>query len=216
MAEELKVRGEVLLKKVADWIQEWPPQGSVCYGDVILLRHTNTRSFLRSHNLLYFHSGSSKQQQVLCVPNNAVRTVDDYWVVRPAHDVADSKVVGTAVKNGDIIRLSHVSTQRNLRAQDTVSPTSKQKELTCFGLNFQGDTDDNWKLEIENKENSYWKRGINVKLFHANKNYTLHSHPDKFAVTSTEIAQEVTGYTGRDSNDFWQANYFLPSPSGPC
>ena len=76
------------------------------------------------------NSGSG-QQLVTAVQNN--KTPNGLWLVREGHGVAENCEVGTPVKCGQEIRLTHVTTGQNLHTHGIKSPLSNQHEVTGFG-----------------------------------------------------------------------------------
>ena len=73
--------------------------------------------------------------------------------------------------------------------------------MTCFGTNGTGDGNDNWKVEVEG--GGTWAFGKRLRLVHVNTGCTLHSHAWWSHPTYTAGQQEVTGFVGRDDNDWW-------------
>jgi dolichyl-phosphate-mannose--protein O-mannosyl transferase len=167
------------------------------YGAVIKLKHCATGHHLHSHNLNYGHSGSSRQQQVTAYGGT---DDNDYWVIKVAHKSASQR--GLPVRHGDIIRLEHLLTRRNLHSHGGFpSPVTGQQEVTGWGTNGEGDLNDNWQVEVEG--GGVWKAGTRVRLIHVVSNHALHSHAGYTHSQWTHGQQEVTGYSGRDDNDFW-------------
>ena len=54
---------------------------------------------------------------------------------------------GSPVKCGDIIRLEHMETQKNLHSHNVRSPLSGKNEVSGFGDEGEGDNGDDWKIE---------------------------------------------------------------------
>jgi len=106
------------------------------------------------------------------------------------------------VQHGDIVRLEHVATRRNLHSHSGhPSPVTKQQEATCFGSNGSGDSNDNWQVEVDSSGS--WGAAKRVRLVHVNTKHTLHSHLGWSHSSWTAGQQEVTAYAGRDANDWW-------------
>merc|ERR1712159_675569 len=127
-------------------------------GSVIKLQHVSSGFRLHSHEVKY---GSGSGQQSV----TAYSTGDDhnsYWLVQGADNTECAQ--GTPVKNGDVIRLMHVSTKRNLHSHAVMSPLTHQKEVSCFGEEGEGDQGDNWVVEV--RGSSVWDRSKPVKLKH--------------------------------------------------
>jgi len=172
----------------------------VSYRTTIRLKHFLTNTALHSHPINYSHLHSSGQQQITAfVENNS----DDYWVVKGEHGRNEYDKIGNPVKDKDVIRLEHVNTRKNLHSHlDYPSPLSNQQEVSGFGNDGIGNTDDNWRIDIEG--GGIWTENKRVRLIHITTNCSLHSHRiAKSELTSNQ--QEVTAYSGRDENDFWLA-----------
>eukprot|EP00930_Biecheleria_cincta_P056205 TRINITY_DN4236_c0_g3_i1.p1 TRINITY_DN4236_c0_g3~~TRINITY_DN4236_c0_g3_i1.p1 ORF type:complete len:718 (+),score=104.52 TRINITY_DN4236_c0_g3_i1:184-2337(+) len=179
-----------LMPKAAPLTRNAPvvAQGLV-YGSFVSLQHVATGKFLHSHP--YNYPGGSKQQQVTCFDGDSD---DNAWLVKAAHGEWCKR--GKPVDHGDVIRLQHVPTGRNLHSHGTRSPVTGQQEVTGYGEDGTGDTNDNWRVEYE---------GDKFRLIHARSNHALHSHPVGLP-SECFNQQEVTSYSGRDGNDFWLAD----------
>eukprot|EP00931_Biecheleriopsis_adriatica_P041642 TRINITY_DN23782_c0_g1_i1.p1 TRINITY_DN23782_c0_g1~~TRINITY_DN23782_c0_g1_i1.p1 ORF type:complete len:726 (-),score=113.49 TRINITY_DN23782_c0_g1_i1:54-2231(-) len=163
-----------------------PAQESLVYGSFVSLKHIATGCFLHSHPHNY--PAGSRQQQVTCFSgdddNNA-------WLVKAAHGEWCTR--GRSVGNGDVIRLQHVVTGKNLHSHGIPSPVTGQQEVCGFGDDGAGDGNDNWRVELE---------GDKFRLIHVLTNHALHSH--RIALPAECFnQQEVTSNKGRDNNDFW-------------
>jgi dolichyl-phosphate-mannose--protein O-mannosyl transferase len=154
---------------------------------------------LHSHALNYGHPGTSGQQQVTAFGGY---DDNDLWRVKGPHGQPESSRQGQAVQHGEIVRLEHISTRRNLHSHGGIpSPVTGQQEVTGFGSNGIGDSNDNWRVEVEG--GGWWTPGKRVRLIHANTNHALHSHSGFSHPSWTAGQQEVTGFAGRDDNDWW-------------
>jgi len=175
-------------------------EADVKYRDIIKLIHFKTSVALHSHGINYHHEGSSKQQQVTGFGG---ADDNDYWIVKGPHGKDEFYNKGKPIKNGDVIRLEHLVTRRNLHSHKILSPVTKQQEVTAFSPqnNGTGNLDDNWRVEVENGE--AWTAGNRIRLIHVNTNAALHSHHYGNEYTSNQ--QEVTGFTNRNEDDFWLA-----------
>ncbi|WP_121609810.1 MIR domain-containing protein [Mesobacillus foraminis] len=193
---------------VVDYQQKNPPvftmqppaaTDAIRYGQTIKLSHLMTGLTLHSHALYYGHSRSSGQQQVTCF-----RGADDndLWKVKGPHGTQANHRSNEPVQHGDVIRLEHVLTQLNLHSHSGhPSPVTGQQEVTCFGSGGQGDSNDNWRVEVEG--GGQWNGQRRVRLIHLNTNHALHSHRGHSDSRWTAGQQEVTGFGGRDDNDWW-------------
>jgi len=188
------------------------PSEAVRYDDDIKLSHLWTGMTLHSHPLNYGHPGSSGQQQVTAFEGY---DANDCWLVKGPDGQPDYYKAGECVRNGDVIRLMHVQTGRNLHSHSGhPSPVTGQQEVTCFGDNGVGDFNDNWRVELDDNR---WYAGSRLRLIHVATDCALHSHPHQSDPQWTAGQQEVTAYPYRDDNDWWlllefDAHTFPPPP----
>jgi hypothetical protein len=166
------------------------------YGDIVKIKHVLTNTHLHSHAINYGHPNSSGQQQVTAFGG---ADDNDFWIIKPEH--GNNTRTG-AIQHGAVIRLEHQLTRRNLHSHAGIpSPASGQQEVTCFGDNGNGDSNDNWRIEIEG--GGTWAVNRRIRLIHVNTNHALHSHAGWSHPDWTAGQQEVTGFGGRDDNDLW-------------
>lgn len=176
----------------------------VRYGATVKLRHAVTGNALHSHLLVYGHPGTSGQQQVTCYAGN---DDNDLWRMKGPDGQPDDFRFGQRAQHGDVIRLEHVLTTRNLHSHNGFpSPVTGQQEVTCFGESSIGDGNDNWRVEIDG--GGQWNAERQVRLIHIGTDHALHSHAGFSHPVWTVGQQEVTGFPGRDINDLWSASDF--------
>jgi dolichyl-phosphate-mannose--protein O-mannosyl transferase len=172
----------------------------ICYREIIQLIHKATRHALHSHNILYSHPNSSGQQQVTAFAGS---DDNNYWIVKGQHALDEYAKKGHPLGHGDIIRLEHQNTRKNLHSHSgRPSPVTGQQEVTGFGQNGIGDDNDNWRVETSDGET--WKENAPIRLIHVLTNSALHSHAGASS-PYTSGQQEVTSFPARDANDFWIA-----------
>jgi MIR domain len=175
------------------------PPAPARYGRTIKAVHGNTGRTLHSHAINYSHPNSSKQQQVTCFGG---LDDNDWWRIKGAHGTPAGHKADQPVLHGDVVRLEHVLTRRNLHSHGGFpSPITRQQEVTCFGTNGVGDGNDDWRVEV--KDGGQWTYGKWVRLIHVNTNHALHSHEPYTHPTYTAGQQEVTGFPSRDDNDLF-------------
>ncbi|KAL7495834.1 hypothetical protein ACHAWT_004180 [Skeletonema menzelii] len=139
----------------------------VTCGSAIKLTHVESggKYYLMSDER-QLNTGSG-QQLVTAVQNN--KTPNGLWQVREAHGEAVCEV-GTPVKCGQMIRMTHVTTMNNLHTHGIKSPLSNQHEVTGFGGgNGDGDRGDNWKVVCDgggyfSSSAEYWERSSPIML----------------------------------------------------
>ena len=177
----------------------------VRFGATIQLGHAATGCGLHSHPSVYGHPGSSGQQQVTCF---AGADDNDLWRIKGPDGQPEDFRSGQPVQHGDVVRLEHVPTRRNLHSHTGhPSPVTGQQEVTCFGESGVGDNNDDWRVEVDG--GGQWDGGKQIRLIHAPTAVALHSHGGFSHPQWTAGQQEVTGFSGRDANDLWFASDFL-------
>ncbi len=148
-----------------------PDGTTVKYGATVKVSHLWTGRTLHSHLLNYRHTGTSGQQQVTAFEG---ADDNDLWRVKGLHGQPENYKAGQPIRHGDLIRLEHLLTGRNLHSHGGhPSPVTKQQEVTCFGHNGIGDTNDNWRIEVPG--GGEWAAGGRIKLIHQATNHALHS-----------------------------------------
>jgi len=200
-----------MLEENVEWFGEPTPNRvpaapgtPVRYGTTLMLRHTATNCSLHSHPLTYGHPGSSGQQQVTCFSG---ADDNDLWRIKGPHGQPEESRAGEPVQNGEVVRLEHVSTSKNLHSHVGIpSPVTGQQEITCYERAAVGDYNDNWRVEVD--DSGQWAAGKQVRLIHASTHVALHSHAGFTHPEWTTGQQEVTGFAGRDGNDLWYASDF--------
>jgi hypothetical protein len=171
------------------------------YGSTFRLIHSQTGVHLHSHPFVYAHPGSSGQQQVTGFDGT---DDNDLWMVKGPDGQAADYRQGAVLRHGDLVRLQHVATGRNLHSHHGIpSPVTRQQEVTCFGSNGVGDANDDWSVQTD--DGGPWLAGSSVRLVHVLTDVALHSHPGFSDPRWTMGQQEVTGFAGRDDNDLWLA-----------
>jgi hypothetical protein len=163
-------------------------------GSLSRIVHFLTNKELYSIPFNYTHPGSSLQQRV-----TGASGIDDndLWRFRTQDGRPLEDRYGQSIDNNSVLRLEHFSTRKNLHSHAGIpSPVTGQQEVTCFGSFGIGDSNDNWKIEVEG--GGQLRIGKRFKLIHVNSNHALHSHPADFSGQ-----QEVTCFSGRDDNDWW-------------
>ena len=134
-------------------------------------------------------------------------TENDIFVVKGVHGSNASDLNGREVCNGEVIRLEHVNTKRNLHSHMIELPGAGQNEVTCYGTDGTGDGNDDWRVEIEGLKDGAMIPGCfpslrsKLRLIHCCSGRPLHSHAYNYDFHPHQ--QQVVTWPGRDSNDFW-------------
>ncbi|WP_315096139.1 MIR domain-containing protein [uncultured Cellulomonas sp.] len=163
----------------------------VSTGDTVKLSHVWTGLTLHSHDRPYTHRGTDGHQQVTCFGGS---DDNDRWLLVGTGGTA----AGTALRDGSVVRLRHLSTGRWLHSAAGVpSPLSGQQEVSAVDT---PDATADWRIEVVDERP--WTAGARVRLVHVATDAALHSH----RATDPRLTagqQEVTAYPGRDVNDWW-------------
>ncbi|KAL9694071.1 hypothetical protein quinque_013356 [Culex quinquefasciatus] len=117
----------------------------VAYGAIVTLKnHKTGGGYLHSHNHLYPKGFGAQQQQVTTYSH---KDENNKWILKPYNEQSTANV--TVVKHGDLIRLEHVPTGRNLHSHREQAPvTKKHMQVTCYGETGVGDSNDVWQVRI--------------------------------------------------------------------
>jgi len=152
----------------------------VTCGSVIKLRNIASGYRLHSHQVTY--GTGSGQQSVTGFPGSDDN--NSYWVVKGGF--GKDCITGTPIANGDIIRLEHSTTSRNLHSHLHSSPLTHQQEVSCFNEGDNGDSGDNWIVKPVTSSSTYWIRGGQIRF--------QHSDTSKFLqMTSSSFGNPIPG-----------------------
>lgn len=125
----------------------------LAYGSVITVKNLRIAGgYLHSHWHLYPEGVGAQQQQVTAYLH---KDYNNLWLVkRPPDDDDDDDALDPTgspmlVRHGDIIRLVHKETTRNLHSHLHEAPlTKKHLQVTGYGINGTGDANDLWQVEV--------------------------------------------------------------------
>jgi len=126
----------------------------LAYGAIVTLKNARVGGgYLHSHYHLYPEGVGARQQQVT---SYAHKDDNNKFLVKkwneeppppftPAWDAMDIEYV----KHGDLVRLEHAISRRNIHTHHEPAPVSKkQYQVTGYGENGTGDANDVWRVEI--------------------------------------------------------------------
>merc|ERR1711884_266548 len=123
----------------------------VAYGaSVSLKNHRTGGAYLHSHFHLYPEGMGAKQQQVTTYAHKDENNlfIIKKWNEEPPNNT-DPDAIVDFVKNGDLVRLEHFTSRRNIHSHREPAPVSKRHfQVTGYGENGTGDANDVWRLEI--------------------------------------------------------------------
>ncbi|KAG5857580.1 hypothetical protein ANANG_G00020960 [Anguilla anguilla] len=122
----------------------------LAYGSVVTVKNLRIAGgYLHSHWHLYPEGVGARQQQVTAYLH---KDLNNLWVVRRPDSVGsedDQSGPPKRVRHGDIIRLEHKETTRNLHSHFHEAPlTKKHFQVTGYGINGTGDPNDLWQVEV--------------------------------------------------------------------
>ncbi|XP_019407612.1 PREDICTED: protein O-mannosyl-transferase 2 [Crocodylus porosus] len=122
----------------------------LAYGSVITMKNLRMAGgYLHSHWHLYPEGVGARQQQVTAYLH---KDLNNLWIIKKYDsntDHLDPSCTVEFVRHGDIIRLEHKETSRNLHSHQHEAPlTRKHFQVTGYGINGTGDSNDFWRIEV--------------------------------------------------------------------
>jgi dolichyl-phosphate-mannose-protein mannosyltransferase len=152
------------------------------YGDLITMKHKETRVYLHSHVDKYplrYDDGriSSQGQQVTGYPHN---DTNNHWEISAAYGMEQKK--GQAVKNGDLVRLRHLITDSMLLTHDVASPFfPTNQEFTAVPMDVaEGErfNDTVFEIKIDNgkPKQEFKTMASHFKLIHVPTKVAMWTH----------------------------------------
>eukprot|EP01137_Pigoraptor_chileana_P031262 Opistho-2@18832 len=195
----------------------------IAYGSIISLKNRRSSGgLLHSHAHLYPDGVGARQQQITAYQH---KDSNNHWLVkratgeRPQDDAAPQHI-----KHGDIVRLEHVNTRRNLHGHREKAPiTTRHFQVTGYGNEGIGDTNDQWRVEVVNLPKDHEGKGSHVRvvhsvirLVHVNIGCALHSHGKNLPKWGFEQLEVSCNPSVSDSDNLWnvEAHINPKLPSG--
>ncbi|KAK7103260.1 protein O-mannosyl-transferase 2-like [Littorina saxatilis] len=176
----------------------------VAFGSLITLKQRRTGgAYLHSHPHLYPEEVGPRQQQVTTYSHKDENNV---WKLKPADRDVDGDEPVVLVKNGDLIRLEHVSTRRNLHSHKEPAPLSKRHfQLSGYGVNGSGDANDVWLVEIVGAPQGAPVQTVRsqIRLVHYYVRCALFSHDKKLPKWGWEQLEATCNTNTRDQRSRW-------------
>jgi dolichyl-phosphate-mannose--protein O-mannosyl transferase len=153
------------------------PDDVVTCGSVVKLTHVEASTASGSQFFLNSESknlGTGSGQQIVTAVENPTTINTMWWIREPndgdntrGKDAACSKGTATPIQCGQVIRLTHLDTLRNLHSHNVKSPLSRQQEVSCYGQgDGNGDNGDDWKVICSASNAKYWRREGKVYFQH--------------------------------------------------
>ncbi|ELT93986.1 hypothetical protein CAPTEDRAFT_152537 [Capitella teleta] len=177
------------------------------FGSIVTIKnHRTGGAYLHSHWHLYPDGVGAKQQQVTTYSH---KDDNNRWLVshfnrRTDHEDGEAVIV----RNGDLIRLQHVTTGRNLHSHKEVAPITKNHyQVTCYGENGTGDANDIFRVELinaiqGNRDPVRTVRSV-FRLVHMNTGCSVHSHNKQLPKWGWEQLEVSCNPRSDDKKNFW-------------
>lgn len=186
----------------------------VTYGSTVKLEHVASGTRLHSHDVAY--GTGSGQQSVTGFPH--ARDANSYWIVKSAHEDVP-KLAGEPVICGDLVRLQHLNTGKNLHSHEHKAPMNRDREVSAYAIRMDGrwaygDIADNWVLDcVSRSKGQEWKRFEHVRFKHEERGTYLAANSGlKFGDPIPKQLQ-VSASSRKNANTMWKTNegfYFAP------
>ncbi|KAK4310163.1 hypothetical protein Pmani_018251 [Petrolisthes manimaculis] len=166
----------------------------VTCGSVVKLLNPYYKVRLHSHDVKY--GSGSGQQSVTGTPQQEDHNSN--WLLKGP--VKKTCPRGELIKCGQVVRLEHLPTKRNLHSHQFSSPLSDKQEISAFGEDGEGDSGDEWMVMCDGEE---WGRDESIMLRHVDTEVYL-------GVTGQQYGRpihgqnEVVGLTRSGVQARWQ------------
>jgi len=167
----------------------------VTYGSVLKLLNTNYKVRLHSHDVKY---GTGSGQQSVTATQQT-EDVNSHWVVKAPTKKYYTR--GDPVQCGDVIRLQHLITHKNLHSHRFSSPLSENQEVSAYGTDGEGDTGDHWTVVCQGE---YWERNESIMLRHVDTEVYLSVSGEIYG-RPINGQMEVVGSTRIRNSVHWKA-----------
>ncbi|KAL8589782.1 hypothetical protein ACOMHN_020785 [Nucella lapillus] len=177
---------------------------NIAFGSHITLKQRRTGgAYLHSHPHLYPEDLGPRQQQVTTYSHKDENNV---WKIKPADQDAGTDQPAVLVKNGDLIRLEHVITRRNLHSHKEPAPLSRRHyQVSGYGVNGTGDANDVWLVEVANAPQGAPIQTVRsqIRLVHYYVRCALFSHDKKLPKWGWEQLEATCTTNTRDHRSHW-------------
>lgn len=178
----------------------------VSFGAIVTLKnHRTGGGYLHSHWHLYPENIGAKQQQITTY---AHKDENNRWLVKLYND--DEKIgfndTVRYIKHGDMIRLEHVPTRRNLHSHREPAPiTKKHYQVTGYGENGTGDYNDVWKVFVDGGSDGNVVSAVTskIKLVHVLQHCVLTTSNKQLPKWAFEQHEVTCSPNLRDTNSYW-------------
>lgn len=177
---------------------------NVAYGSTISLKQRRAGgAYLHSHHHLYPEEHPPRQQQVTTYSH---KDENNLWKIK--YPDRETSFTGTPqiLKSGDLIRLEHTMTQRNLHSHREIAPiTQKHYQVTGYGQNGVGDGNDMWIVEVVSATDRTPVQTVRSKLrfIHYYMRCALQSHDKRLPKWGWEQLEVTCNPNTKDPKTLW-------------
>ena len=191
---------------------------TIQYGDIITMKHKETRVYLHSHPDRYplrYDDGriSSQGQQVTGYPHN---DTNNHWQILPG---SAGHQLGDVVKNNDAARFRHIITDTMLLTHDVASPYfPTNQEFTTVGLDVAdteryNDTLFNVVIEHGKAGQEFKTMASHFKLLHVPTRVAMWTHTTPLPEWAYKQAEINGNKNSQQASNIW---YVEEIPSLPA
>ncbi|KAJ8938509.1 hypothetical protein NQ318_005173 [Aromia moschata] len=186
----------------------------VAYGAVITLKnHRTGGGYLHSHFHLYPEGVGARQQQITTYTH---KDDNNKWLIKKFSAEPGDEV--GIVRSGDLVRLEHVPTRRNLHSHKEQAPvTKKHYQVTGYGENGTGDANDVWRVTVVNAQDGADVTAVTSKLkfVHYLQSCVLTTSGKQLPKWAYEQQEVSCNPNLRDPNGLWnvEENVFEKLPN---
>ncbi|XP_020806209.1 protein O-mannosyl-transferase 2 [Drosophila serrata] len=190
----------------------------VAYGSVVTIKnHKTGGGYLHSHHHLYPKGSGARQQQITTYTH---KDENNKWLIKPHNKQRVAKDKLHLLRHGDLIRLEHVATKRNLHSHGEPAPmTKKHLQVTGYGENGAGDANDVWRVMVVGGKVNETVHTVTSRLrfIHLLQNCVLTSSGKQLPKWGFEQQEVSCNLNVRDKNGQWNIedneHKLLPSVS---
>ncbi|XP_014250467.1 stromal cell-derived factor 2-like [Cimex lectularius] len=191
----MKSRSLLLLFQFFVYSVEGQQLQYVTCGSVLKLLNVDHSVRLHSHDVNY-GTGSGQQSVTGTLQQD---DINSHWLLKG--ETKKDCPRGKPVKCGDVIRLQHLATNKNLHSHHFSSPLSDNQEVSAYGVNGEGDSGDHWNIICDGE---FWEPEKEVLLRHVDTDVYLSVSGRKYGSIINK-QMEVMG-TNRMTSVHWKAS----------
>ncbi|CAL1676023.1 unnamed protein product [Lasius platythorax] len=193
-AMRLLLSSFAILSLYISCIQARGTQHVTC-GSVLKLMNIDYNVRLHSHEIKY---GSGSGQQSV-TGTNVKEDGNSYWLVKA--ESGKQCMRGKPIRCGDVIRLEHITTKKNLHSHLVSSPLSGKQEVSAYGDHRgEGDTGDNWMLICNH---DFWERDDTIKLKHTDTDTYLAVSGRAYSAPISGQIEVIGDYSPNNPHTQW-------------